>query len=206
MISLAIWIPQSFIIYDGESEEGSLIELINGNAVPVYHGSVATSPPAPSPYLFSSLSIHSEPINKCGISFTVAMERFIFIKKGRNGHLLGSCCTWWCFDSDDKRTWQLNYALNTRFLFYLGDGNPLCERSLQLNAMESYIYVSTCAAVPLFHLPSECVRWCCSIHTYIESIYNKWKAHALCTVGCLTQVACTPVHVLAIWWQRKWLL
>ena len=35
--------------------------------------------------------------------------------------------TWLCFDSDDKRTWQLNYVLNARFLFYSGDENPLRE-------------------------------------------------------------------------------
>lgn len=90
-----------------------------------------------SPYMFSSLSIHSKPINKCGMSFTVAVKRLIFIKKGRNGHLLGTQLTWFCFDSDDKCTWQLNYILNTRFLFYLGDGNPFCEWPLWLNAWKA---------------------------------------------------------------------
>lgn len=90
-----------------------------------------------SQYLFSSLSIHSKPINKCGISFTVAEKRLIFIKQGRNGHLLGSLGTWLCFDSDDKHTWQLNFILNTRFLFYLGDENPLCEPPLWLNTWKA---------------------------------------------------------------------
>lgn len=62
------------------------------------------------------------------MSFTVAVKRLIFIKKGRNGRLLGTRGTWLCFDIDDKRTWQLNYILSTRFLFNLGDGNPLCEQ------------------------------------------------------------------------------
>lgn len=90
-----------------------------------------------SSYLFSSLSIHSKPINKSGMSFTVAVKRLIFIKKGRNGHLLGTWGTWLCFDSDDERTWQLNYVLNTRFLFYLGDGNPQCERPSRLNTWKA---------------------------------------------------------------------
>lgn len=68
-----------------------------------------------SPHVFSSLSIHSKSINKCGMSFTVAAERLIFIKKGRNGHLLASAGTCLCFDSDGKPTWQLNYILSTCF-------------------------------------------------------------------------------------------
>lgn len=96
-----------------------------------------------SPYLFSSLSIRSKPINKCGMSFTVAVKRLIFIKKGRNGHLLGTWGTWFCFDSDDKCTWQLNYVLNTRFLFYLGDGNPLSERLLWLNTLKAAFMVAS---------------------------------------------------------------
>lgn len=95
-------------------------------------------------YLFSSLSIQSKPINKSGMSFTVAVKRLIFIKKRRNGHLLGTWGTWLCFDSDDKRTWQLNYALSTRFLFYLGDGNPLWV-TLVVKYMERCICGSTCA-------------------------------------------------------------
>lgn len=92
-----------------------------------------------SMYLFSSLSIHSKPINKCGMSFTVAVNRLIFIKKGRNGHLLG---TWLCYDSDDKHTWQLNYVLNTSFLFYLGDGNPMCEWPLWLKPWKAAFMVT----------------------------------------------------------------
>lgn len=60
------------------------------------------------------------------MSFTVATKLLIFIKKVRNGHLLGSPDTWLCLDSDYKCTWQLNYSFNTCFLFYLGDGEPLC--------------------------------------------------------------------------------
>lgn len=82
------------------------------------------------------------------MSFTVAVKRLIFIKKGRNGHLLGTRGTWLCFGSDDKHTWQLNYVLNTRFLFYLGDGNPLCE---WLNTWKAAFYGSTCA-IAFFHL------------------------------------------------------
>lgn len=96
----------------------------------------------PSPCMFSSLSIQSKPINKCGMSFTVAVKRLIFIKKGRNGHLLGTRGTWLCFDSEDKRTWQLNYVLNARFLFYFGDGNPPCEWPLWLNTWKAAFMVA----------------------------------------------------------------
>lgn len=96
-----------------------------------------------SPCMFSSLSIHSEPINKCGMSFTVAVKRLIFIKKGRNGHLFVVFRgTWLCFDSDDKRTWQLNYVLNTCFLLYSGDGNPLREWPLCLNMWKAAFMVA----------------------------------------------------------------
>lgn len=60
------------------------------------------------------------------MSFTLAVERLILIKKGKKGHLLGSVGTWLCFDSDDEHTWQLYYILNTRFVFYFSDWNPFC--------------------------------------------------------------------------------
>lgn len=76
--------------------------------------------------MFSPLSVQSQPINKCGISFTAATRRLIFMKKRRNGHLLAPADTWLRVDSDHKRTWQLNYTPSARFLFYLGDRNPCC--------------------------------------------------------------------------------
>lgn len=119
-------------------------------------------------YLFSSLSIHSKPINKCGMSFTVAVNRLIFIKKGRNGHLLG---TWLCFDSDDKHTWQLNYVLSTSFLFYLGDGNPLCEWPLWLNPWKAAFTVAQRYSFFIRHLRV-------SHDIVVFAVFNKWKAHA----------------------------
>lgn len=107
-------------------ELGRLPDWANECKCSVQLAGVSSSAPSSS-YLFSPLSIHSEPINKCGMSFTMAVKRLIFIKKGRNGHLFGTRGTWFCFDSEDKRTWQLNYILSARFLFYLLDGNPNCE-------------------------------------------------------------------------------
>ena len=67
------------------------------------------------------------------MSFTKAVKRLIFIKKGRNGHPFRTWGTWLCFDSDDKHTWQLNYILGTHFLFCLDDGNPPYEQPFGLN-------------------------------------------------------------------------
>lgn len=126
------------------------------------------SPPPPVP-------VPSKHINKCGMSFTVAVRRLIFIKKGRNGHLVGTWCTWLCFDSDDKHTWQLNYVLNTRFLFYFGDGNPLRERLLWLNAMETCIYVCTCAIA--FSFATVVCQLMLRSSTCIKNNCNKWQTH-----------------------------
>lgn len=85
----------------------------------------------------------------------MAVKRLIFIKKERNGHLFGTWGTCMCFDSDDKHTWHLNYVLSPRFLFYLGDGNPLCEQPLWLNTWKVAFMVPP--ALLLFHLAPRCV-------------------------------------------------
>lgn len=150
--------------------------------------------------MFSSPSIHSKPINKCGMSFTVAAKRLIFIKKGRNGHLLGSRGTWLCFDSDDKRTWQLNYVLNTRFLFYFGDGNPLCEFPLRLNTRRA-----APAVAPVLFLVScgsqVCHMVLCYLPTSIRNIYNEWKAHAH---SALRGASCIYAAICLLMWP-PWL-
>lgn len=92
-------------------------------------------------YVFSPLSVQSKPINKCGISFTTATRRLIFIKKRRNGHLLAPADTWLRVDSDHKRTWQLNYTPSAHFLFYFGDGKPCCvtdQRALKHGRLYSW--------------------------------------------------------------------
>lgn len=92
-------------------------------------------------YVFSPLSVQSKPINKCGISFTPATRRLIFINKRRNCHLLAPADTWLRVDSDHKHTWQLNYAASARFLCYLGDRNPCCvtdPRALKRGRLHSW--------------------------------------------------------------------
>lgn len=110
------------------------------------------------------LSIHSKPINKCGMSFTKAVKRLIFIKKGRNGHLFRTWGTWLCFDSDDKHTWQLNYILSAHFLFCLDDGNPPSEQTFGLN-----IWIVACLAASalwLFHLALTSVASVSDVHPH----------------------------------------
>lgn len=90
---------------------------MNANALRIEHGSVAALP-APVT-CFSSLSIHFKPINKCGISFTVGVQRLIFIKKQRNGHHFATWGPKLRYDSDDKHTWQTNFVLATFFFLML---------------------------------------------------------------------------------------
>lgn len=150
------WLFSPLVIYHlWWRELGRLPDWANECKYSVQLAGVTSSTPS-SPYLFSSLSIHSKPINKCGMSFTMAVKRLIFIKKGRNGHLFGTWGTWLCFDSDDKHTWQLNYVPSTRFLFYLGDGNPLCERPSWLNTWKAAFMVApVCYSFFIWH-PSVC--------------------------------------------------
>lgn len=129
----------------------------------------------PSLYLFSSLSIRSKPINKCGMSFTMAVKRLIFIKKERNGHLFGTWGTCMCFDSDDKHTWQLNYVLSPRFLFYLGDGNPLREQPLWLNTWKVAFMVPP--ALLLFHLAPRCVAWYSGARPHVKRTFLINRRH-----------------------------
>lgn len=63
------------------------------------------------------------------------------------------------FDSDGKRTWQLNYVLSTHFLFYLGDGNPFCERPLGLNSWR-VVFVAVPAVLPILLVNKVCFMWC----------------------------------------------
>lgn len=129
------------------------------------------------------IAVHSKHINKCGMSFTVAVKPLIFIKKVRNGHLTGTWCTWLFFDSDDKHTWQLNYILNSPFLFYFGDGDPLCVCPSRWNAMESCIYICTCAISLSF--PTLVSQLMLRSSTGINNVYNKWQTRACFTEGRL---------------------
>lgn len=149
---------QSSIIYDGEL--GKAADWTNECKCSARLAWVSSHIPL-SLYVFSPQSVQSKLINKCGISFTAATRRLIFIKKRRNGYLLAPVDTWLRVDSDHKHTWQLNYTPSTRFLFYLGDGNPCCvtdHRALKHGRLYSWpllwVYMETYnkqKAVPTSH-------------------------------------------------------
>lgn len=140
-----------------------------------------------SPSMFSSLSIHSEPVNKCGMSFTVVVKRLIFIKKRRNGHLSGTQGIWVCYDSDDKCTWQLNYVLNSRFLFYSGDRNPFWDWPLWLNTWKVAFMLAPAQLLFLFGtLLCVAMLWCPP--TYKRNIHNEeYRVHPLTAGGSHVQ-------------------
>ena len=161
---------------------------------------MATFPPPP--YVFSSLSIHSKPINKCGMSFTVAVKRLIFIKKGRNGHLLGTRGTWLCFDSDDKRTWQLNYVLNTRFSVLFRWWESSLRVTLVVKYMEGGIYGSTWVIAGLIRHPSVSHGCFASIHE--EHLQWMEGRCTCCAAGCFMNICChASVYVVVRLTEEK---